>query len=968
MERFWAFDKRIQSLDLKLQTFTNAVRQLASSVGLLSAAYHLRRQLSRIQYFFQENAAELFDDIPHLPNLGTRPYSARKRGKVRRRMAVGPKHTKPWSTEIEDLPDEMEKLAEDLHAFLNRLNDVPEFTDEAVNSSIMAFEGDLRYRASCLREFEGQLKYVAVARYINDFTEDLGVHMESMINALNTFINDGIPSIRFLQERTTAGLQNLSAVATFLSSVTATTLQFSFQAHGDLLSDLVNALWFSSLVFSIASAINSQLAYHWRVSMYRSSMPYVPSWVSIWLTGTPIYFLVAAVTAFLAGLCAFVYSSGQSPAVRAVVTCFTAVTAWAWLCVILWFALERWVFRRTKGSRWLLDVIEERIYAGKVTGIILVVRIVRRHIQRTRRFLKDAKRLMTNAFERVVVIAGQMRSVLATSSLAIVTDGTSTNARGDEESQDGTFRTDSPTAMFNGGNSSGNLAVNPQSEKRKLSDLGRSNEEPIPENEPLSPDTKMPPALVVNPPSAVPTTPGSSSSTSADPGPSEQPQANARFKALTKRVIHTLNFRLVPQQHPPSPPVRSMSSPSVMSDSWHRRDSSDHELVPARIQTYVPMLRTLRFSQLLTEHVALVKHLQFSPDGQFLATCSWDRTALIWRVGTGPSGEFELTHKLIHTARVSGFVERVAWSPNGEQLLTKQIKSIKVWNPKTGVCERTIDRKRTVQAITWMPKGSGFVSIEWKMESSQVDKRVHHTENILGSDLVVVSKDGTQLQEHHLPRLQVWDAAVVPDEERLVAVATLIRTGEGRKPVKSRHEKRILIYNLNTKEIENQVPLLQDVRGVTLTEEGHYALVSYENKAPPQAWRIDTIARKGKQRLVLAHTYFTGHPVDFAGPSYFGGVKDTFVVAASKSGEIYIWERSSGVLLHSLKAPDQELTNIAWNHKSSSGFMFASAAHDGKVRIWTTTAPALLPRSQSPESQEGIPPLDTILEAPRESQ
>ncbi|CAE6415786.1 unnamed protein product, partial [Rhizoctonia solani] len=136
------------------------------------------------------------------------------------------------------------------------------------------------------------------------------------------------------------------------------------------------------------------------------------------------------------------------------------------------------------------------------------------------------------------------------------------------------------------------------------------------------------------------------------------------------------------------------------------------------------------------------------------------------------------------------------------------------------------------------------------------------------------------------------------------------------------------------------------------TEEGNYALVSYENKAPPQAWRIDKILREGKQRLVLAHTYFTKDPVDFAGPSYFGGFKDKFVLAASKSGEIYIWERSSGVLLYSFKAPDQELTHLARNHESSGGLMFASAADDGMVRIWTTTDPASPPRSQSSEPQQ----------------
>ena len=102
------------------------------------------------------------------------------------------------------------------------------------------------------------------------------------------------------------------------------------------------------------------------------------------------------------------------------------------------------------------------------------------------------------------------------------------------------------------------------------------------------------------------------------------------------------------------------------------------------MQSLVPMLRTLRSSQTLGEHVALVKHLQFSPDGQFLATCSWDKTALIWRVGSGPSDDFAVLHKLVHTSRIGGFVGQVAWSPSGDQLLTKQLKAVKVWDTKVG--------------------------------------------------------------------------------------------------------------------------------------------------------------------------------------------------------------------------------------------------------------------------------------------
>ncbi|ELU41225.1 WD40 domain-containing protein [Rhizoctonia solani AG-1 IA] len=936
VERFQAFDERIRGLDLKLQAFANAVRQLGSSVGLLNAAYHLRARLRQIQYFFQENAAELFDGVPHAPNVGTKPYSARKRGKVRRHMAVGPENNKLWSTEIEDLPGEMENLAKDLDVFLNRLNDVPEFTDEAVNASIKAFEGDLW-----------------------------------------AIVQVGVPTIRFSQKHTATGLQNLSTVATFFSGVTATTLQ--------------------SLVFSIASAINSQLAYHCKpakstycniLTMWSRACGHVQ--VPEVLCAMVGFDLDYAYTSVLPrGLCnrilsralwLFTYSSDQSPAVSAVVTSFTVVTSSALLCVGLWFASERWTFARTKGSRWLLDILEEHgEKAGKVTGITPTKQAAKRGAQRTQTLFKDVKRSMTSASERVVGVAGRMGSAVdvikavprdfmrTMSSLAIVTDGTSSNARGDEESQDGTYRTDSPTAMFNGDNSSGSLGVNPQSEKRKLSDLGRSNEEPIPEHEPLTLDTRTAPGLVVNPPSAAPTTPGSTSNSSnsphVDPGPSEQPQPNARLRALTRRVIHT--FRLVPHNHPPSPPVRSMSSPSVMSDSRHRRDSSEHELIPARIQTYVPMLRTLRSSQLLTEHVALVKHLQFSPDGKFLATCSWDRTALIWRVGAGPYGEFELMHKLVHTARVGGFVGQVAWSPNGEQLLTKQLKSIKVWSSKAHLSpyrlvyvREQLTRNDRYKRLPGCPKANGFCQSNGKRNLLRPTSGFNMRRTFW-------STDGTKLQEHHLPRLQVWDAAVVPDEERLVAVATLIRTEQERRPVKSRHEKRILSRY-------SKALLSMGCANPMETEEGNYALVSYENKAPPQAWRIDKILREGKQRLVLAHSKsrsegrFARYPVDFAGPSYFGGVKDTFVLAASKSmygrglfriqsdwldsgGEIYIWERSSGVLLHSLKAPDQEVgdtflyyVNRATN-KSSTAY-----------KPWTTTAAASMGGSTapSPEPQE----------------
>lgn len=128
--------------------------------------------------------------------------------------------------------------------------------------------------------------------------------------------------------------------------------------------------------------------------------------------------------------------------------------------------------------------------------------------------------------------------------------------------------------------------------------------------------------------------------------------------------------------------ARSKSSPVLISGSSHKRDGSKLQTDLTQMQALVPKLRSLYSSQELSEHAALVKHLQFSPDGQFLATCSCDKTAFIWSVGSGLSDNFEVLYKLVHTSRMGGFVGQVAWSPNGDQLLTRQLRAVKVWDTK----------------------------------------------------------------------------------------------------------------------------------------------------------------------------------------------------------------------------------------------------------------------------------------------
>lgn len=151
----YILSRRIKGLDKELQSFINAVRQLGSSVGLLSSAFQLRARLTQLLHLFQLNAAELFDDIHKEGSEPIWRLHSRTKGKGRRPTEAKLRPVLDIHSDPEAMPYELELLADDLNTFLECLNQIPEFNDEAVNSSVISFQNDLRYWASCLRDFRG---------------------------------------------------------------------------------------------------------------------------------------------------------------------------------------------------------------------------------------------------------------------------------------------------------------------------------------------------------------------------------------------------------------------------------------------------------------------------------------------------------------------------------------------------------------------------------------------------------------------------------------------------------------------------------------------------------------------------------------------------------------------------------------------------------------------------------------------
>ena len=156
-------NRQINALDKGLQEIQNAVRQLESSIGLLSSVHRLRQRLFVVLHLFRENAESLFPKYirpkPERLHVPAPRKPTRTGGPT---AAILRRPTMNVEKDEKVLPEEMKLMADDVMRFLNHLKEFREFVDEAVNASIAAFQHDLKVKTVSPYQ-EARFKYFAVS-------------------------------------------------------------------------------------------------------------------------------------------------------------------------------------------------------------------------------------------------------------------------------------------------------------------------------------------------------------------------------------------------------------------------------------------------------------------------------------------------------------------------------------------------------------------------------------------------------------------------------------------------------------------------------------------------------------------------------------------------------------------------------------------------------------------------------------
>ena len=259
-------------------------------------------------------------------------------------------------------------------------------------------------------------------------------------------------------------------------------------------------------------------------------------------------------------------------------------------------------------------------------------------------------------------------------------------------------------------------------------------------------------------------------------------------------------------------------------------------------------------------HTDFVPSITFSPDGQTLASGSWDRTIRLWTPHTG-----QLKTTLIgHTSNIHS----VAFSPDGQTLgSVSGDTTIRLWDPRTGELKTTpTGHKDWITSVVFSPDGQTLASggaggkvLLRNTDTGQLKETLTQHSTVVGKvvESVAFSPDGQTLASGNRDEtIRLWNPNNGRHKRTLTGhtgtVNALAFSPDGQTLASGSRDRTIRLWNPQTGELKTTLTGYTDwINPVAFSPDGQYLVCGRYNTI--RLWNTQTGEYKNISEVHTGH-------------------------------------------------------------------------------------------------------------------